>query len=162
MGDDGRQVQYYASLATKRIGAGLVCRNGAGHVLLVQPTYKPTWEIPGGVVEADESPAAAAARELHEELHISLAIGRLLVVDWVPAQPPKTEGLMILFDGGVLDQSAVQQLSLPVEELRDWAFVPADRLGEYVSPRMALRLRAALVALGAGEAQYLERGQRPE
>lgn len=53
------RARYYASLATKRMGAGLVCRNATGSILLVRQTYKPTWEIPGGSVEADESPAAA-------------------------------------------------------------------------------------------------------
>jgi len=41
---------YYQSLPGKRIGAGLICRDADDRVLLVQPTYKPTWEIPGGVV----------------------------------------------------------------------------------------------------------------
>lgn len=50
--------KYYASLPAKQIGAGLVCRDAADLVLLVQPTYKPTWDLPGGVVEAAESPAA--------------------------------------------------------------------------------------------------------
>lgn len=44
----------------------------AGRVLLVQPTYKPTWEVPGGSVEAGESPAAAAAREVAVELGVAL------------------------------------------------------------------------------------------
>jgi 8-oxo-dGTP diphosphatase len=67
---------YYAALPTKRVGAGLLCRDASGRVLLVRPTYKPSWEIPGGVVETDESPAAAVAREVREELGIALFIGR--------------------------------------------------------------------------------------
>jgi 8-oxo-dGTP diphosphatase len=159
-GDD--MVHYYASLATKRIGAGLVCRDAAGHVLLVQPTYKATWEIPGGVVEVDESPAAAVARECREELGIALSIGRLLVVDWIPARHPKTEGLMMLFDGGVLEEAAVQQFSLPADELRDWAFVAAGQLDDYVTQSMAQRLRGALAALSNGDTRYVEGGRSPD
>ena len=73
--------EYYASLPRKRIGAGLLCRDADDRILLVQPTYKPTWELPGGAVEAGESPAACAAREVKEELGVDLPIGRLLVVD---------------------------------------------------------------------------------
>ncbi len=152
------KIRYYASLATKRIGAGLVCRDPAGRILLVRATYKPTWEIPGGAVEADESPAGAVAREIREELGVSLAIGRLLVVDWVSAQPPKTEGLMLLFDGGVLDDAVTQQFSLPPEELHEWAFVEVDRLDACVSERMCRRLTAALSALHVGGTRYLESG----
>lgn len=41
---------------------------------------------------ASESPLAAAEREVREELGVRLVLGRLLVVDWIPARPPKTEG----------------------------------------------------------------------
>ncbi len=99
--DEAATRAYYRSLPGKRIGAGLICRDAEDRVLLVQPTYKPTWEIPGGVVEAGESPAATVAREVREELGVELPVGRLLVVDWLPVRPPKTEGLMMQFDGGV-------------------------------------------------------------
>lgn len=153
------KARYYASLATKRIGAGLVCRDEANRILLVRPTYKPTWEVPGGAVEAGESPAAAVAREVLEELGTSLPIGRLLVVDWLPARHSKTEGLMLLFDGGVLNNGVTQQFALPPEELHDWAFVHTDRLDAHVSESMARRLRAAVTAVRVGGTTYLEAGE---
>ena len=153
------KARYYASLATKRIGAGLVCRDDANRILLVRPTYKPTWEVPGGAVEAGESPAAAVAREVLEELGTSLPIGRLLVVDWLPARHPKTEGLMLLFDGGALDGETTQQFRLPPEELHEWAFVEPDRLDAYVTDSMARRLGAAIAAVRIDGTRYLEAGK---
>ena len=50
--------QYVASLARKRMAAGALFRDEAGGVLLVNPVYKPTWDLPGGAVEAEESPHA--------------------------------------------------------------------------------------------------------
>ena len=44
-------------LPLKRVGAGLLIRNRHGRVLVVDPTYKDAWEIPGGMVEVDESPS---------------------------------------------------------------------------------------------------------
>jgi 8-oxo-dGTP pyrophosphatase MutT (NUDIX family) len=41
-----------------------------GRVLVVNPTYKPRWELPGGAGEEDESPGTAAVREIAEELGI--------------------------------------------------------------------------------------------
>jgi ADP-ribose pyrophosphatase YjhB (NUDIX family) len=48
------------------MAAGVLLFDADGRVLLVEPTYKPYWELPGGVVEADESPHTAACRELKE------------------------------------------------------------------------------------------------
>jgi 8-oxo-dGTP diphosphatase len=59
-----------------------VFTDAAGRVLLVRPTYKEHWEIPGGMVEASESPHEAPAREVAEELGIDRPVGRLLCVDW--------------------------------------------------------------------------------
>ena len=64
---------YTATLPRKRIGAGAVLSDGQGRVLLVEPTYKPYWEIPGGAVEGDESPYTAVVRERSEEVACSRA-----------------------------------------------------------------------------------------
>jgi ADP-ribose pyrophosphatase YjhB (NUDIX family) len=151
---------YYQSLPGKRIGAGLICRDAEDRVLLVEPTYKPTWEIPGGVVEAGESPAAAVARELREELGVELRVGRLLVVDWLPARPPKTEGLMMQFDGGVLDDSITGRFRLPPDELADWRFFTPDELHDVLPDYMARRTRLALELASTGQSAYLEWGRR--
>jgi len=160
--DDAATRGYYQSLPGKRIGAGLICRDADGRVLLVQPTYKPTWEIPGGVVEAGESPAATVAREVREELGVELVVGRLLVVDWLPIRPPKTEGLMMQFDGGVLDNSVTPRFRLPSDELRDWCFFSADDLDEVLPDYMARRTRLALELATIGRSAYLESGRSPD
>ena len=57
------------------VAAALI--NSAGEILLAQrPEGKRLagkWEFPGGKVEKDESPEAALARELNEELGITVA-----------------------------------------------------------------------------------------
>jgi hypothetical protein len=58
--------QYVASLARKRMAASAFLRDAAGRVLLVDPVYKKPWDLPGGAVEAEESPHAACRRpEVH-------------------------------------------------------------------------------------------------
>ena len=74
--------QYIASLARKRMAAGVLFRDEDGRVLLVDPTYKPTWDLPGGAVEKEESPHAACRREVTEELGLDRPPGRVLVRKW--------------------------------------------------------------------------------
>jgi ADP-ribose pyrophosphatase YjhB (NUDIX family) len=51
-----------------QVASGCLLTDSAGNVLLVKPTYKPPWEVPGGVVEQAESPLAARRREIRKEL----------------------------------------------------------------------------------------------
>lgn len=78
------------SFATPRVAAGALFLDAEGRVLLVHPTYKDTWDIPGGYVERGESPAAACQREILEELGIDRAPARLAAVDWAPHELKET------------------------------------------------------------------------
>ncbi|WP_433832842.1 NUDIX domain-containing protein [Actinoplanes sp. CA-015351] len=149
---------FTATLPRKRMGAGALLTDHRGRVLLVEPTYKDYWEIPGGSVEADESPLSAVARELKEELGLPVRPGRLLVTDWVPPRPGRTEGLMMLFDGGELTAEQAAQIRLPAEELRSWAWCTEGEAGERLSELLARRIDAAVRARAEGVAVYLEDG----
>src|SRR5580658_6956820 len=73
---------FYTSLPTKHISAGCLFCNGLGGVLLVKPVHKDRWEIPGGGVEANESPLAACVREVREELGFVLGHADLRSIDY--------------------------------------------------------------------------------
>ena len=150
-------VDYTATLATKRSAAAVVFTDDAGRVLLVEPTYKPYWEIPGGAIEANESPYSAAAREVKEELGIVVVPGRLLVTDWVPPRENRTEGLMYVFAGGTITDTV--DIHLPAEELRSWQWCSVEEVDARMSPLLARRVRAALLAGETGRTLYLENGE---
>jgi len=143
---------------TKRAGGGALIRDRSGRVLLVRPSYKPGWEIPGGVVELDESPRQCCAREVLEELGLVVPIGRLLVVDWLPALGPKTEGLLFVFDGGTFDDRRLAAIRLQSEELLEWKLVEVPELPEHLAPGMARRMAAAVAMADSGGTSYLEWG----
>jgi ADP-ribose pyrophosphatase YjhB (NUDIX family) len=152
--------QYVAGLSRKRMAAGILFRDARGRVLLVEPSYKPNWEIPGGVVEADESPWAAATRELAEEMGWDRPLGRLLVVDYVRPQDSRPEGVMFVFDGGVLQERDLQGMVFPDAEIVSAAFVTIAEARTKVKPMLADRLAAAVEAAELGATALCEQGRR--
>jgi 8-oxo-dGTP pyrophosphatase MutT (NUDIX family) len=150
--------QYVASLARKRMAAGAMFRDGAGGVLLVDPVYKPVWDLPGGAVEAEESPHAACRREVREELGLDRAPGRVLAVDWVPSRPERPEGLILVYDGGVLTADEISGIMLADGELAGFAFVAPDQVPGLVTPLLARRIAACLDAIAEGTVAALENG----
>jgi 8-oxo-dGTP pyrophosphatase MutT (NUDIX family) len=129
----------------------------ADRILLVQPTYKDHWDIPGGYVETGETPAQAAAREIREELGIETTVGPLLVADWAP-HPDEGDKLLFIFDGGTLTAEQVDAIRLQAEELASYAFRHLSETVHLLIPRLARRIAAAVEAHHTGRTLYLERG----
>lgn len=153
---------YLSQLAVFRASAAVVIRDGDGRVLLVEPTYKPRWELPGGAVEPDESPYLAAARELREELGLDLAVGRLLSVDHRrPTERNPAAMLHFLFAGPVLSRHEIEQIQLPPAELRAFRFVDPEDAPGMLGPRIGPRLRHAVAAADTDTADYLDEGHPP-
>ncbi|KUN88944.1 ATP/GTP-binding protein [Streptomyces bungoensis] len=141
------------------LAAGVLLFDEQDRVLLVDPTYKPGWEFPGGVVERGEAPARAGMREVAEETGIRLReVPRLLVVDWERPAPPGYGGLRLLFDGGRLDSAEASRVLLPGPELRGWRFATEQEAAGMLPPVRYERLRWALRARERGAALYLEAG----
>lgn len=150
-------IDFITGLTRVRAAAGAVIRDEQGRVLVVRPTYKDEWELPGGSVEPDESPLSACRRELREEIGFVPPIGGLLCVDWVSPRPPWDGGLMFLFDGGVFSAAQIAGIRLPRDELERFDFVPASGLGSVLIPRVARRVLACL-SLRSNGGVYLEDG----
>jgi 8-oxo-dGTP pyrophosphatase MutT (NUDIX family) len=140
------------------MGAGVLFTDAAGRALLVEPVYKDYWEIVGGCVEENEAPRQAAAREVKEELGKTVSPGRLLVVDWVPPRPDRTEGVMFVYDGGTLDERRTADIHLPPDELSRWEWCDQDQIEQRMSQLLARRVTAALRAKAEGTTFDLENG----
>ncbi|MCA1709469.1 MAG: NUDIX hydrolase [Actinobacteria bacterium] len=139
------------------VAAGVLFFDEAGRVLLVQPTYKDHWDIPGGYVETGETPAQAAAREVREELGTEAPVGSLLVADWAP-HPDEGDKLLLVFDGGTLTADQLNGIRLQADELATYGFRnPADAVTLLI-PRLGRRVAAAIDAHQAGRTSYLECG----
>lgn len=144
-------------VAQPRTAAGVLFFDEDDRVLLVKPTYKPGWEIPGGYLHASETPSEGAAREVKEELGITPPIGRLLVADWAP-HPTEGDKLLFVFDGGVLPVDELDHITVDQAEISEYAFHTTDQLEELLIPRLARRVHAACVARTQSATVYLEHG----
>jgi ADP-ribose pyrophosphatase YjhB (NUDIX family) len=145
-----------ANFATPRIAAGALFVD-ADRVLLVRKTYGNGWDIPGGYVDAGESPAVACSRELHEELGIHRQARQLLVVDWAP-NDGEGDKILYIFDCGPLGDDEAH-IKLAGDELDLWEWIPIGQVADYVIPRLHRRITRAYDARSAGMSLYLEHGE---
>lgn len=148
-----------AEQARKRVATNAIIRDEHDRILLVDPGYKPDWDIPGGMAEANEPPTLAIRRELHEELGLDITVSRLLHLEWAPPHDPWDDQLVFLFDAGVLTEEAKTGLRLVDGELRAWDFVTIDEAKNRLRTYVYERLRAALDGLATGRSgSYREAG----
>jgi 8-oxo-dGTP diphosphatase len=144
----------------KRAGADALLRDARGRVMLVDPAYKPGWDFPGGMSDANEPPSETVRREIKEELGLDVQPRRLLCVDWVSPHGPWDDSLMFLFDGGVLTPGQIEAVSLADGELTTFEFWDPPHAAARLRPYVRARLTAALRALETGQASYLQDGQQ--
>ena len=108
-----------------------------GGIVLVRRKHPPPgWALPGGFVEAGESVAAAARRELQEETGVSVELVELFHVYSDPARDPRGPTLGVVFIGRAsgtpvgADDAAQAQVfpldALPVPLAFDHALILAD------------------------------------
>lgn len=152
---------FYESLPRKRMAAGCVLFNRKGDLMLLKPTYKDGWEIPGGVVEDDESPKMCCEREVLEEIGLALVMQRLLVLDYnsYPAESHKTESLMFIFDGAVISDEKLSTICLNKEEISEWKFFPVNNLPQEMNHSLRNRIIRAVEQKNNQSFAYLENQQ---
>ncbi|RSM55063.1 NUDIX domain-containing protein [Actinoplanes sp. ATCC 53533] len=149
--------QWYANLPSFLASASALITDPSGAaVLAVKPNYRNHWNVPGGIMEAGEPPHLCCAREVAEELGLELAVGRLLVVDWVPPTEQRKAWFGFLFDGGVLEDPS--RISLQSEELEEFTFIAHADLRTRLTANTADRVEAALLARDSGGVAYLHDG----
>lgn len=147
---EGNQFQ-----ARKRVAAKVILHDEQGRLLLVDPTYKPFWDLPGGMAEANESPHEAALREVREELGLDLVLGDLLCVEWTPPRDPWDDLLMFVFDGGTLTPERAADLHPVDPEVGDIGWFTPEEASQRLRKDVWARTRQALFALENKSIVYL-------
>jgi 8-oxo-dGTP diphosphatase len=137
--------------------AGALIFDRAGRLLILKPTYKSGWTIPGGVMEADgETPWQACRREVWEECGIRVRAARLACVDFHPPRPGSPGGIRFLFDCGKLDDAVLAGIVLQPDEISEHRLLPLAAALDLLRAPIRRRVRAACAAKGP---VYLEDGR---
>ena len=123
--------------------AGALVFDQAGRLLILKPTYKTGWTIPGGVMEADgETPWDACRREVREECGLEVRGGRLACVDFRPGPPGHPGGIRFLFDCGPADDADLAALTVQPEEIAEYRLLPLRDALPLLRPPIRRRVRA--------------------
>lgn len=147
---------YIETLPKKRMAAGLIIRDSEKRILLVTPSYKTNLEIPGGVVEKNESPYEACKREVFEELGLQLNIERMLCVDYNQQTDRKTESLMFIFYGGEVSKEIIEKIKVDGKEIVNYQFMHLEEINGKTTSSLYNRIRMSVEAIENQKTYYLE------
>lgn len=156
-GQPGFSAVMNSVLPTKRVIAHCLFQDEQSRVLLCQTQYKPDFELPGGVVEQQESPRVGVIREVAEEIGFQLTDPELVMVDWLPPFLGWDDALQFLYRGGTLTGEQVAGLRRQESEIAALHWLHPEEIVGRVSERSASRISRAL-NLAAGEFRVLEAG----
>ncbi len=145
----------------KRLIAHALVTDAAGRVLLCETSFKPDFELPGGIVEPHESPLTGLLRELAEEVNAELPIGRLLVADWLPPYLGWEDALELIFDSPTLDAAGASALIPDGREIAALHWLDPFDAAARMTEGAARHLLGALSARAMGTTVYLEGGRPP-
>ena len=142
------------------VSAGALIFDRAGRLLILKPTYKSGWTIPGGVMEADgETPWDACRREVAEEcgLHIGASHpARLACMDFRRPRPDKPGGIRYLFDCNSFSDASLAGIVVQPQEIAEHRL--ADLRTALTMLRKPIRLRVRAATRGHALC-YLEDGR---
>src|SRR3954453_8771984 len=104
--------------------AGALVWDRKSRLLILKPTYKSGWTLPGGIVEADgETPWEACRREAMEECGLRLSRGTLVCVDFLRPRPGRPGGMRFLFDTDAFGKRTLADIVLQEEEISEYRLI---------------------------------------
>ncbi len=149
---------FWKTIPKKRMASGALIFNEKNELLIVKPAYKNTWSIPGGVIDANESPREACVREIKEEIGLAVTSLRFLCVTYYRNPgTEKGESLQFMFHGGTLENEDIARMMIPKEEISEFRFLPVEAALPLLGKGLAHRIPLCIKALKKNQPIYLER-----
>ena len=126
------------------MSSGALIFDQAGRLLILKPTYKSGWTIPGGIMEADgETPWDACRREVREECGLKVHEGRLACMDFRRPRSGRAGGIRFLFDCGQVGAKALSGIVLQPEEISEYRLATLPNALELLRKPIRRRVQAA-------------------
>lgn len=127
------------AVARHRAGVTLVCFNQSDQVLLLRHVFHPLtpWDLPGGWLERDESPADCVLRELREETGLTAQLGPVVRL----TRETEPSHIVITYLGRLNGSAPKPVLSTEILEAH-W-FAP-DELPKKIRPATRMAIESAV------------------
>lgn len=136
------------------VTATVLFTNTSDDLLIVHPVKDADapWQLPGGIVEQNESPLDAIRRETREELGLDLDVMEhdLFAVEWLQAtRPGRLDRIAIVFAGPVLTPADTDRITLQRDELDAWRWATREEAHSMLHPAIAARIVGPLQTPGS-------------
>lgn len=124
--------------------------------MVLEPSYKSNWLVPGGVVEKTESPYEAAVRECKEEIGLPIEITAFLCADYKRGNEGIGDAVHFLFQGKL---SKGSEIRLDEKEIKQFYWMkPNEALAKF-DHHLATRVSVGLRSIEEQRPFYCEEGQ---
>jgi len=136
---------WIQTLAKRHTASGAFIFNDQNQLLILKPSYKDGWNLPGGVTDEFESPYQTVIRECKEETNLNIEIKDLVLVDYIQEiiKDKKYDHVEFYFTVIVENISDIQ---IDNEEIIDYKFIDIKEAKDFLSPKYNQRLQAVLQA----------------
>ena len=119
---------FLASIDRRIASAAAWLETPDGKLVILRSDYKRYWSLPGGIIDADETPLEAVQREVGEEISIDLPLEAFqfrMVVSRVSTE----HGLSYQFIfAATITAEQLAAISPQASEIDEWAVVTRDEL----------------------------------
>lgn len=141
--------EWLKTLEARPASAAVLIENLNGELLIVKANYKTHWSLPGGVIDAGESPVDAAVREVKEEVDLDLRKDQLQLV--AIASRKSTECMTYQFVFYTTEDCGAADIRLQESELDELKFISRDDVANFSQP-----LLWVIEQWAKGESGYFE------
>lgn len=115
----GRPKSWMDTQPKRMASSAVLLENEAGELLIVKANYKQYWALPGGIIEADETPRQAVVRETLEEIGAVLQPNDLSFVVVANRISGSAQTYQFVFRASL----PTGQINLQKSEIDEYAFV---------------------------------------
>lgn len=142
--------KYIESLPKKLVGAAAIFFNKNGELLIVKPNYRKGWLVPGGSVDALESPRDGCIREIREEIGLDIEDLKFVSVQYnknLTDEDLPYDAIQFVFYGGVLTEEQISKIVLQEKELDEFKFLKIEDALLILSGKLSTRIKTGIDAI---------------